>query len=128
MTLDHTTLPPPDETLRAGLHGLLSSWPHAHQPVPAPEVVIRVVIDDVAYILYREPSSAEAERETLLGGLSRREKQVATLASRGLSAKAIAHELKIKPYTVDTYIRRLYSKLNIHSRAALAHVLARPPL
>lgn len=125
MTLDHTTLTPPDDALHAGLHGLLISMPPASRPVTVPEMVTRVVIEGVAYILYREPSTAEAEREALLAGLSHREKQVAALASRGMSAKAIAQELKIRPYTVDTYIRRLYSKLNIHSRAALAHVLAR---
>lgn len=128
MTLDHYAVTPPDDALRTGLHGLLSSIPPAPQPITAPEMVTRVVIEGVAYILYREPLAVEAEREAMLAGLSRREKQVAALASRGLSAKAIAQELKIKPYTVDTYIRRLYTKLNIHSRAALAHVLARRPI
>jgi RNA polymerase sigma factor (sigma-70 family) len=87
-----------------------------------------VVIDEVAYVLYREPSDLDAEIENALAELSPREAQVARLAARGMSAKAIAQALAIKPYTVDTYIRRLYHKLQIHSRAALAYYLARRAL
>lgn len=114
--------------MRAGLHGLLTNWAGVSRQVTAPSLMTKVVINDVAYMLYCEPWNADAELETLLAGLSPRELQVARLVGQGFTAKAIAKELNLKRYTVDTYIRRVYSKLNIHSRTALIQALARRPL
>ncbi len=58
---------------------------------------------------------------TLWLTLTRREKDVARLVARGLSNAEIGRELAIKPRTVDAHIQRIYSKLEVHSRAHLAH-------
>jgi len=53
--------------------------------------------------------------------LTRRQQQVARLAARGLSNAEIAHELGIKPTTVDAHLKNIYAALDVHSRAELAY-------
>lgn len=52
--------------------------------------------------------------------LTRREVEVADYAARGLSSREIAASLVIGERTVETYLERIYSKLDVHSRAELA--------
>jgi len=54
--------------------------------------------------------------------LSLREKQVWRLLSQGKSNREIAEELQLSMATVKTYLRRLYSKLGVASRAEAARV------
>jgi DNA-binding NarL/FixJ family response regulator len=55
-------------------------------------------------------------------GLSRREAEVLDLLAKGFLYKEIADFLKISLPTVSTYVRRIYEKLHVHSRAqAVAH-------
>ncbi|MBI4318484.1 MAG: AAA family ATPase [Chloroflexi bacterium] len=54
------------------------------------------------------------------GPLSQRELEVARLAVEGLTAPEIAARLFISPHTATTHLRRIYSRLGISSRAALA--------
>ena len=49
--------------------------------------------------------------------LSDREMEVLTRLSRGRLCKEIADELDISVNTVNTYLRRIYEKLQVHSRA-----------
>jgi DNA-binding NarL/FixJ family response regulator len=49
--------------------------------------------------------------------LSPREREVITMLARGFLYKEIAEALKISIRTVDTYIRRIYEKLHVRSRA-----------
>lgn len=49
--------------------------------------------------------------------LTGREREVLTLLSQGFRSKAIAEELVISPKTVSTYIQRILTKLDVHSRA-----------
>lgn len=53
-------------------------------------------------------------------GLSKREKQILQLLMDGLSYKQIASECAVTIDTISTHIKRIYSKLNIHSRGELA--------
>src|SRR4030095_9165540 len=53
--------------------------------------------------------------------ITQREKEVATLARRGLTDKGIALQLGISIHTVITHLRRIYNKLGISSRVSLSH-------
>jgi DNA-binding CsgD family transcriptional regulator len=55
--------------------------------------------------------------------LSRREREVATLAARGLSSRDIAARLFLSTRTVDNHLQRAYQKLGVDSRTALGEVL-----
>jgi DNA-binding NarL/FixJ family response regulator len=53
--------------------------------------------------------------------LTAREQEVVRLVSRGLSNKAIAHELGISPRTVEGHINHVFEKLGTSSRTELVH-------
>ena len=51
--------------------------------------------------------------------LTSREQEIARLIGKGYPNKTIAAVLEISPWTVATHTRRMYNKLDVHSRAAL---------
>lgn len=55
--------------------------------------------------------------------LSRRELQVAQLYGKGMRAKAVAKALNITPATARNMLQRIYLKLDVHDKAALALLL-----
>jgi DNA-binding CsgD family transcriptional regulator/tetratricopeptide (TPR) repeat protein len=59
-----------------------------------------------------------------LSSLTTRERQIATIAARGKRTREIADDLSLSPRTVDAHLTRIYRKLNISSRSALAHIIA----
>jgi DNA-binding CsgD family transcriptional regulator len=61
--------------------------------------------------------------------LSRREREVLDRVAEGLTAAQIATALQISPHTVDTYIKRIRTKLGSGNKADLtrAAILLRPP-
>jgi DNA-binding NarL/FixJ family response regulator len=62
--------------------------------------------------------------ETEIQKLSVREQEVLELVARGYLLKEICDTLKISQHTVDTYLRRIYEKLHVHSRAQAAALYA----
>ena len=64
---------------------------------------------------FRRNESETADGETV--GLSQREREVLELLARGFLYKEIADSLQIGVATVNTYIRRVYEKLHVRSRA-----------
>lgn len=56
------------------------------------------------------------ERETAGGLLSRRELDILQLLAKGLAFAAIGEVLAISEHTVTTHVKKLYKKLNVHSR------------
>jgi DNA-binding CsgD family transcriptional regulator len=54
------------------------------------------------------------------------ERRVAQLAGNGMTNRQVADALFISPKTVEANLTRVYSKLNIHSRAELGQRMARP--
>lgn len=52
--------------------------------------------------------------------LSRREREVALLVSRGISNRNIANELSISPATVERHVSNIMLKLRVHTRAQIA--------
>ncbi len=60
--------------------------------------------------------------------LSPREREVLELLARGYLYKEIAEQLKISVLTVNTYIRRIYEKLHVRSRAQAVAKYAHLPM
>lgn len=56
--------------------------------------------------------------------LSRREREVATLAARGLANRAIADELSVSIRTVESHLYQAFAKLGVDQRGDLAAILA----
>ena len=73
---------------------------------------------------------APAPRESLLDGafrargLTGREREVAALAVRGRSTKAIALELSVSPWTVQDHLKHVFDKCDVNTRGALATLAA----
>ncbi len=55
--------------------------------------------------------------------LSRSEKKILALIVQGMSYKAIAYEAGISINTVREHIRRIYKKLEVHSRSQAVHCI-----
>ena len=51
--------------------------------------------------------------------LSPREREIARMVARGYPNKTIAGVLEISLWTVGTYLRRVFAKLGVGSRAAM---------
>ena len=66
---------------------------------------------------------SEIDKLSTFGNLSEREKQVASLLLQGKTYKTIAGELFISENTVKYYVKNIYSKFNIQSRAELIDIL-----
>ncbi len=87
-------------------------------------------------VLAREALTAGAgsERPTVgvrqekLSLLTEREREIARLAAAGKRSKEIAEQLFLSPRTVDVHLARIYRKLDVSSRAALASVVLQTPL
>ena len=49
--------------------------------------------------------------------LSGREKEVLELITKGFTANEIAKLMSLSPFTVRSFVRRIYTKLNVTSKA-----------
>jgi DNA-binding CsgD family transcriptional regulator len=67
---------------------------------------------------------AHLERYHLTG----REREVLHLLAGGSSLKQVAYQLGVSPYTADTHVRNIYSKLAVRSRAAAIAIALRARL
>ncbi len=56
-----------------------------------------------------------------LSSLTPREQQIVRLVCLGCVNKQIADKLKISEYTVKTYLKQIFFKLDVHSRSAMAY-------
>ena len=84
------------------------------------------IFDELATPLWAAQARAELARiggRTAAGGLTATERQVAELVAQGRSNKDVAAQLFITPRTVEGHLTRIYDKLDVHSRAELAHRL-----
>ncbi|MGH6657408.1 MAG: response regulator transcription factor, partial [Actinocrinis sp.] len=70
-------------------------------------------------------AAAEAQFD-VFSALTQRERQVAMLAGRGKRTREIATQLYLSPRTVDAHLARIYHKLNVSSRIALAGLILGP--
>jgi len=67
--------------------------------------------------------AVDEEKEKILASqriaISAREREIIDLLSRGFRNKQIAFELSITENTVETHLRRIYSKLGVNNRTSL---------
>ena len=90
----------------------------------------QALLDGMATLLPR-PSRISTRRAEAarFGGLSVREREVATLIARGLTNREIADELVVGERTVETHASNILNKLGLGSRREVARwVAAHGPL
>ncbi len=73
----------------------------------------------------REASAAGLEENDIVARLTRRERAVLALLMRGLTNKGIAQELTISENTVKRYLKSIFAKLGVDSRAGAVAVALR---
>ena len=59
-----------------------------------------------------------------VAALSAREREVATLVASGMRNRDVAAALFLSEKTVESHLARIYDKLGVRSRAALASIVA----
>jgi DNA-binding CsgD family transcriptional regulator len=80
------------------------------------EAVSRELADQAAI----SSASSQPAPEMVVPPLSRRECEVATLVTRGLTSREIAAELVISERTAETHVSNILGKLGVGSRAQIA--------
>jgi len=94
-------------------------------------VAALAIFDELGARLWAEKARAELKRISgrrhSSAELTHTERRVAALASQGLSNKEIAATLSVSVHTVSAHLTRVYRKLGVRSRTALAHQLALAP-
>jgi predicted ATPase/DNA-binding CsgD family transcriptional regulator/Tfp pilus assembly protein PilF len=110
-----------DRTLAAARAALTkndfaSAWT-AGQIHPLSEVVQRaLVLSESGGLTAQESAVGEA----LPAGLSQREIDVLRLVSQGMTNVQIGEQLSLSPRTVQAHLRRIFDKLDVHTRAQAA--------
>jgi DNA-binding NarL/FixJ family response regulator len=93
----------PPASLRAALTDALNGG------APMSSGIARRVVD-----YFREKSRQRVE----IGSLSQRERELLNLLSKGFTNKEIANELSLSVETIHGYLKNVYRKMHVHSRAA----------
>jgi len=102
-----------EESLRQILAG--AEAPSGERGIPEDHHDIQEIqVDGIRYMLI--PCLATPSAEVTL---SPREKEIVRLVARGLPNKVIASVLEISSWTVATYLRRIFAKLEVNSRAEM---------
>lgn len=86
---------------------------------PEPEL-LEFRIGGSAYALRRDEPGERRALDDLACLLTAREMEIAALVAAGRLNKQIAAKLRISEHTVSSYLNRIYSKLGIRSRSAVA--------
>jgi DNA-binding CsgD family transcriptional regulator len=89
-------------------------------PEAGQDVVLDVEVDGIRYTIIRHAPASRAAIPRLSG----REQEIARMVAKGYTNKTIAAVLEISSWTVDTHIRRIFSKLGVRSRSAMVARLA----
>jgi DNA-binding CsgD family transcriptional regulator len=85
----------------------------AQQGGDTEEILLDVELEGARYLLIRLPKSEERAQ------LSPREQEIVRMVAGGHPNKTIATVLNISSWTVCTYLRRIFAKLGVCSRAAM---------
>ncbi|TXH65117.1 MAG: response regulator transcription factor [Lysobacteraceae bacterium] len=82
----------------------------------------RLNLDGQDYAVYARTDAVAprtTQDEIALTSLTARELQIIRLVCHGCVNKQIAYRLHISEYTVKTYLKQIFCKLNVHSRSAM---------
>ena len=79
-------------------------------------VVLDLCVDGYRCVLIHQPPSPRPDESVQL---SPREQEIARMVAKGFPNKMIARVLEISTWTVGTYLRRIFAKLAVSSRAAM---------
>jgi DNA-binding CsgD family transcriptional regulator len=74
----------------------------------------------VAVVMRPAPAATVLDGMLRAHGLSAREREVAGLVVQGLTAKAIAAQLILSPWTVADHLKAIYQKAGVNGRSGLA--------
>lgn len=99
-------------------------FPQTGGTMESREVVYETEVNGVRYTV----TCTAPLRRAASSSLSPREREIARLIIRGLPNKTIASILDISPWTVGTYIKRIFAKLDVNSRAEMVAKLLRDDL
>jgi DNA-binding CsgD family transcriptional regulator len=78
---------------------------------------------NVAVIVQPAPAATVVDGALRALGLSAREREVASLALKGHSTKAIASALVISPWTAQDHLKAIYEKVGVSSRSELVSLV-----
>ena len=110
------------EAVEAGASGFLGKEEAANEVLSAAKAAAEgeVLIDPATLtrLLHQVSKEREARRdaEALLGELTDREREILQLLAEGMRNEGIARKLFISPQTVQTHVRNLLAKLEVHSK------------
>jgi DNA-binding CsgD family transcriptional regulator len=103
-------------------HAATESRPEPACDDAGAQVLLDVEVDGARYQLLRSvtpPATPEPALPPHHAGLSPREQEIVRMVALGHPNKTIAAVLEISCWTVGTYLRRIFAKLNVGSRAAM---------
>jgi DNA-binding NarL/FixJ family response regulator len=90
-----------------------------------PDEICRFVVDGCTLIVAdagdRHRKVSNGSSEEIVSRLTGRELEIAVLVAQGFATKNIAYRLQISEWTVSTYLRRIFAKLGVDSRAAMVY-------
>jgi DNA-binding CsgD family transcriptional regulator len=81
----------------------------------------RFTVNDCECAIMMKVPEPETESANLGIILTARELQIATLVASGCPNKQVADKLHISEWTVATYLRRIFAKLGVDTRAAMTY-------
>lgn len=89
------------------------------------QVVFDLDVDGARYILVKTQQERGMSTMTAQPPLSPREREIVRMVAQGHPNKVIAGALNISSWTVNTHLRRVFTKLGVSSRAAMVAKVSR---
>jgi DNA-binding CsgD family transcriptional regulator len=83
--------------------------------------ICRFEVNNRRCAIVTKASAQKTDELNLSVVLSARELQIATLVALGCPNKQVADKLHISEWTVATYLRRIFAKLGVDTRAAMTY-------
>jgi DNA-binding CsgD family transcriptional regulator len=83
--------------------------------------ICRFKVNECDCVILMKAPDQETDELDLSVVLTARELQIATLVALGCPNKQVADKLRISEWTVATYLRRIFAKLGVDTRAAMTY-------